>query len=457
MANHKASKKSGQNKPVSHQRPRAKTTRKISFLLPGIIVCATIIAVVIAISLLGTARKSQISKQPPQTNAASVTPEKTGQAVPPAEPNLTAEQQDRALREEQLDVARGLLAAFPGDTNAAFLIGMAYFEQGNAVEAEKYLEKSLELQPLRADACDHLGRIALLKGQYDEALTLFRRTIEIDPGTPGIHFRIAKAHVFLGKLEDAVSELQKDIELFPDATQSYGLLGETYLQLKNYQQAKENFEAAIQIKPDYTKAYYGLAAACARLGLKNESREAQRKFKQFEAEDQKAGRHWRQVLEPLMVTRRSVAHTHTDIGRVYNEKGYPDKAKQLWQKAVVLDPNNIDCRFHLSALYLKNRKPLDALKLYEQITLIDPNNGVSYFFIGNISAQLSRFDDAEKAYKKVIEVAPKRSEGYHALARLYLQLNRNLSEAKKLAARAAELDPDNMQYRRTQQLIQERK
>lgn len=158
-----------------------------------------------------------------------------------------------------------------------------------------------------------------------------------------------------------------------------------------------------------------------------------------------------------MVTRRSVAHTHTDIGRVYNEKGYPDKAKQLWQKAVILDPNNIDCRFHLSALYLKNRKPLDALKLYEQITLIDPKNGVSYFFIGNISAQLSRFDDAEKAYKKVIEVAPKRSEGYHALARLYLQLNRNLPEAKKLAARAVELDPDNMQYRRTQQLIQERK
>ena len=139
------------------------------------------------------------------------------------------------------------------------------------------------------------------------------------------------------------------------------------------------------------------------------------------------------------------------------KKGYPDKAKQLWQKATILDPNNTDCRFHLSALYLKNRKPLDALKLYEQITLIDPKNGVSYFFIGNISAQLNRFDDAEKAYKKVIEVAPKRSEGYHALARLYLQLNRNLPEAMKLAARAVELDPDNMQYRRTQQLIQERK
>ena len=457
MTKQRASKKTGKKMPAPRHMPHAKSALKVGLLLLGIIVCVAIIAVVITISLLGADSNSQNSKQLPQMKAASVTPEISDLAVSPAEPNLSAEEQDRALREEQLDVARSLLAAFPNDTNAAYLIGMAYFEQGNAFEAEKYLEKSLELQPLRADAYDHLGRIALLKGQYDKALMLFDRAIEIDPGTPGIHFRIAKAQVFLGKLKEAVSELQKDIALFPEAGQSYGLLGETYLQLQEYQKAKENFEAAIRTKPDYTKAYYGLATACARLGLKDESKEAQQKFKQFEAEDQKAGRHWRQVLEPLMVTRRSVAHTHTDIGRVYNEHGYPDKAEQLWQRAVILDPNNIDCRFHLSALYLKNSKPMDALKLYEQITRIDPNNGVSYFFIGSISSQLSRFDDAEKAYKKVIEVAPKRSEGYHALARLYLQLNRNLLEAKKLAAIAVELAPDNMQYRRTQQLIQERK
>ena len=144
----------------------------------------------------------------------------------------------------------------------------------------------------------------------------------------------------------------------------------------------------------------------------------------------------------------------------------------------------------MSALYLKDRKLPDALKLYEQLTQIDPENGVSYFFIGNINAQLNRFDDAEKAYKKVIEVAPKRSDGYRALAQLYLQLNRNLPEAKALASktvelepnapnyfilaaacdkngdrtgalaaigRAIELDPDNTQYRRTQLLIQEKK
>lgn len=148
MTKHKASKKSGKKKPASRRRkPLTKPTRKVGLPLLGIIFCSAIIAVVITISLLGTDRTSQNSKQLPQTNAASVIPEKSDQAVLPAEPNLTVEEQDRALRKEQLDVAHSLLAAFPDDTNAAFLIGMTYFEQGNVVDAETYLENLWNSSP----------------------------------------------------------------------------------------------------------------------------------------------------------------------------------------------------------------------------------------------------------------------------------------------------------------------
>ena len=445
MTKCRVSQRARKKKPGSH---RTETpimpTRKIGVLLPGIIVLAVIIPVDMWFCLKASA--SPAGGQVSQTEEAFAASDNNEPNNLSSGRNLTSEEQDRALRKEQLEVASRLLADFSNDTNAAFLMGMAYFEQGNVVEAEKYLQKSLEFLPNRADACDHLGRIALLKGQYERALMLFRRALENDPATPGIHFRIAKAHVFLGNLKEAVLELQKDIEIFPYACESYFLLGETYQQLKEYQKAKEHFEATIRNNPDYTKAYYGLAIACARLGLRDESIAARQKFKQLEAEDQKAGRHWRQVLDPLMVTRRSVAHTHTDIARVYHKHGNSDKAEQLWKKAAMLDPNNVECRFHLSTLYLQNHKLPDALKLYKQIAGIDPNNGVAYFFIGNINARMSRFDDAEKAYRKVMEVASKRSDGYRALAQLYLQNNCNLSEAKKLAFRAVELEPAGLNY-----------
>ena len=483
-------KPSREQQGTNRKEPCIKPPPKTIVLLPGITVFTVIIVVVVIVWFCKYTPTSTVVGEILQTEGTSAVSDNNEPTNLSSGRNLTAEEQDRALRQEQLEVASRLLADFSNDTNAAFLMGMVYFEQGNVAEAEEYLKKSLEFLPNRADACDHLGRIALLKGQYERALMLFRRALENDPATSGIHFRIAKAHVFLGNFKEAVLELQKDIEIFPDSSESYFLLGETYQQLKEYQKAKENFETVIRIRPDYAKAYYGLATMCARLGLRDESRESQQKFKQFEAEDRKAGRHWRQVLDPLMVTRRSVAHTHTHIERVYHNHGYSDKSEQLWMKAAVLDSNNVDCRFHLAPLYLQNRKLPDALRLYEQITKIDPNNGVAYFFIGNINARINLFDNAEKAYRKVIEVASKRSDGYRALAQLYLQNNRKLPEAKNLASRAVELEPaalnyfilaaacdkngdragalsaikraielepGNQQYRRTQLLIQERK
>lgn len=489
MTKHRGSQRTGEKKLCSGRTEPCAAPIRTAVLL-GTIVCAAVVVVVIMGLLWRTVCKSQSREQSSQKNKASIASRQSDSATLSTEPNLAPAEQDRALRQEQLEVARRLLAAFPDDTNAAFLMGMVSFEQGNVVEAQGHLERSLKLLPNRADAYDHLGRAALLKGQYDKAVTLFGKAIENDPNMPGVHFRIAKAHVFLGKLKEAISELQKDIEISKGTSESYCLLAETYLQLKEYQKAKENYEAAIKIRPNYTKAYYGLATACARLGLKDECRQSQQKFKQLETEDRKAGRHWRQVLEPLKVTRQSVAHTHTDIGRVYHAHGYKDKAEQLLLKAAMLDPNNVECRFHLAALYLQEHRLLDALKLYEQLTQIDPQGGISYFFIGNINTQLNRIDNAEKAYRKVIEVAPKRSDGYRALAQLYLQANRNLRQAKTLASRAVELepiapnyfilaaacdkngdsagtlsaieraielDPNNAQYRRTHRLIQERK
>jgi len=332
-------------------------------------------------------------------------------AEPPAEPALPPEEWDRALRQEQMAVARELIAAFPDDSNAAFLMGMAALEQGDVEVATQHLQRALELQPNRAS-----------------------------------HFRLGKALLFLRRHKEAIEALEKDVVLTPKPGESYCLLGETYLQLQEHDKAKDNYEAALQIKPDFTKAYYGLATACARLGLEEQSRQCRAKFKELETEDRKAGRHWRRVLDPLQGTRESVAHTHTDVGRVYRTRGNVDRARRLWEKAASLDPNNIVCRFELATLYLHQQRPLDALRLHRELTQIDPNNGVSHYFVGTISAQLNRFDDAEAAYKKVIEVAPQRADGYRALAQLYLQINRDAGQARSLASEAVQRDPSAMNY-----------
>ena len=429
--------------------PSARHRRKVAVFMGVVALCALIVIIGIAVALRPT-RSPQ-----PEQNGPAVRPSSGPSTTTPAEPpfppaaldsSLTPEQQDRALREEQLEAARRLAAAFPGDSNASFLLGMAYLEQGDAVEASTYLSKSLELQPNRADAYDHLGQIATLKGENERAIDMFRKALEMNPQMPAVHFRLAKALVFMGRLPEAIAELQRDMEIPPQNGESHALLGEVYAQLQDYTGAKASYEKAIQIQPKLSKPYYGLSVACARLGLQEESQQYQEKFKEIEAQDRQAGRHWRQVFDPLAVTRQSVSHTHTDIGRVYQSHGRVDVAEPLWQKAAILDPNNVECRFHLAVLYEQTQRPLDALKLYEQITRADAKNGAAYFLMGSLYLRLNRPDEAEKTFRKVVEVSPDRPEGYRALAQLYLQTNRNWAEAGKLAAQAVEVEPSAAHY-----------
>jgi len=458
MTKRKATRRRGPRKPRARRaEPPVRAARPKKRLVVGAVLCGAVAVVCIAAALLWRARRwPPRAEQAQQTATPPVLPEQppsdesAESASPvsesPAEPALRPEEWDRALRQEQMAVARELAAAFPDDSNAAFLMGMAALEQGDVEVATQHLQRALELEPNRADAYDHLGRTALLQGDHDKAVAMFQKALEIDPKAPGSYFRLGKALLFLRRHKEAIEALEKDIDLTPQPGESHCLLGETYLQLQEYQKAKDNYEAALRIKPDFTKAYYGLATACARLGLKEKSKLCRAKFKELEAEDRRAGRHWRRVLDPLQGTRESVAHTHTDIGRVYRTRGDVDRARRLWEKAASLDPNNLVCRFELATLYLQQQRPLDALRLHRELTRIDPNNGVSYYFIGTISTRLNRFDDAEAAYQKVIEVAPQRADGYRALAQLYLQIDRDAGQAQSLAFQAVQREPSAMNY-----------
>lgn len=66
---------------------------------------------------------------------------------------------------------------------------------------------------------------------------------------------------------------------------------------------------------------------------------------------------------------------------------------------------------------------------------------------GHKRGTVRRFDEAERAYQKAIELALARARAYAMLADLYLQTDRKLHEAKRLAQKAVELQPETPLYR----------
>jgi tetratricopeptide (TPR) repeat protein len=377
--------------------------------------------------------------EPPPVPAKSSVDEKP--ASPPKE--LTPEEKDRALRREQLDVALGLAKAFPESDDALYLVGLIYNEQGNSVEAVTYWERAVALDPTRADVYEHLGHAALLKQDNEKAAGYFLRAITLNPSLDDAYVNLARAYIGQGEMREAVSIIEKRKSTTPLA---YRTLGQAYQHLRKDEKAKENYEAALKLKPDFAEAYYGLAAVCRRLGESEKAEEYLAKFNELKAEAQRTGRRVRSIWDPLAITRRNVAKTHTDAGRVFRARGSSVRAEKLWLRAAELDPKNVACRLYLGELYVRTGKDRQALAMYEEAIAIQPKDPFSYLNAGNLYVRLKRFKEAERALKKVVQLAPHRSEGYFSLARLYVIMGRNVDQAVVHAETAVELAPRAPNY-----------
>ena len=410
-----------------------------------------------------------------------------------AEPNhsvLTKEEEIAALKAEEMQMTRQLLKDFPRNDVTLAFVGSVYRQRGNSTKAVKLLNKALELNPNRPDVYNALGGIAFSQGLYEQAITCLNKALKIDAKQPGFRSSIAFSLMALGRYAEAIEQLNENVQIFPESVYSHFLLGQAYLQQGDYDKARKHYLTAIKIDQSYVNAYYGLFTACSRLKQQDEAREYMAAFKKLKAEEMKASKTRDRLYNDLVSTRQMVAENQIFAARIYQAGSRSDKAEELLQKAVKLDPNNTECLTELAGLYSTTNRPAEALKMYKRISEIQPRNPVCFFNIGVISAMLNRFDEAEEALREVIELAPEESGGYRELARLYLSTKKSYGQTRKLAEKAVklsktaanyhvlscaceldgdktnalkaiekamQLDPDNVEYRQTYQRIRNRK
>jgi tetratricopeptide (TPR) repeat protein len=392
-------------------------------------ICASFVVVVGVLTVKWIANSSRVF---PTREASSTRPSH------PAERHeaVSDSEKDRDLRREQLETAEKLLTEFPTNDDAVYLAGLIHEDQGNSEQAMKLWERSIELDATRADANESLGQALLLRDDYAGAEKYLRRALALDSNSPNARFRLATALSQQSRLEEARSGLEQGPGLSAEA---HRLLAEICHQLKQYERAKTNYEAAIKLKPEYPEAYYGLAQTLAQLGESARSQECIEKSAVLRRQSEEQARRVRTDFDSLAITRKSVARTHTDVGRVYIAAGKPQKAEELWLRAAKLDSQNVLCRLQLAVFCQQARRERESLQFYDEAAKLDPSDGLTQLNMGRVCMKLNQPERAERAFKEVIRLQPKRPEGFSALAQLYLQNRNNPAEAERLASVATEL------------------
>ncbi|MFQ5421405.1 MAG: tetratricopeptide repeat protein, partial [Anaerolineae bacterium] len=185
-----------------------------------------------------------------------------------------------------------ILAAYPDNQDAQFLLGMAYVQEGQTAVAIEPLSQFVEVRrqsPMASTdtvletALYFLGTAYLEQSQPEEAISIFKEALVINHTDADAMFQLGQAYTLTGQHDLAVEQYHNAVRFVPDFTEAYQGMMASYsaqndtahvayargmeaFSLKDYETARTHLQSATESLTDFAPAYVGLGLALEQLG-----------------------------------------------------------------------------------------------------------------------------------------------------------------------------------------------
>jgi cellulose synthase operon protein C len=321
-------------------------------------------------------------------------------------PGFIADATIGELQDEASRVIDQLMARYPESPEALGVLARKYYVLRDWDRAVEVWEQCLEHDPLFAEALFGMGRVALEQQEYEKAAYLLQRARQRVPENPMGPLYVAEALLKSGKAEEAMIILEDHLRSPYATVEALSSLGQVYLQLEQYEKAQENFEAALQFKPDLKPALYGLVRVHAFEGNHERAEHYMKRFQAVSETDRELHVQSLRTLVDRETALQIVAARHHDVAQVYESFGDVKKAEQMWRKAAALNPEHLESRTRLLALYDRNSRYHEALAVGRELVERDPNNVDYWLDVGVLNSRLNRPEEAIAAVQQAIKLEP---------------------------------------------------
>jgi tetratricopeptide (TPR) repeat protein len=204
------------------------------------------------------------------------------------------------------------------------------------------------------------------------------------------------------QLEDAVSKYKMAIELLPNRTEPYKNLAFTYSQLKETDLSIETYEKAMQVDPDDLEIKYNLGMTYYNTQKYNE-----------------AIPYFQEVVDKGTQTMKEYNDSMIHLAFCYDLLQKPEKAEEIYKKALEEFPDNKDILFNLARLLINREEYNAAIEIMQKVLDQDPNDFYANMGMANSYLKLENFTEAIKYYEKAVEIQPENSNAWYNLAISY--------------------------------------
>ncbi len=193
------------------------------------------------------------------------------QVLPAAEGDHRAELQE--------SLARQRLEKYPDDFTANYDLGERLLSKGDAAGAIPYFQAATKANPASAVAATELGIALFTSGKLEEAADEFKTALVLDAGYTDARFDLASVDAARGDWDNAVTEFRRVLAQRPDDSKTREHLGAAlYLWADDFAKngrpelALERYRASLEFRPPDAEVHTKMALMLARLGRFAEAR-----------------------------------------------------------------------------------------------------------------------------------------------------------------------------------------
>lgn len=252
--------------------------------------------------------------------------------------------------------------ADPINVFAVYNLGYSYLElaenTSSSIEADEYLEKA-EGSLVRAQNFNpqldvvyfKLGKIALIKGDTEQALDYYKTGTEYLPDSAAMQFNLGRIYDQDGNIGKALKHYEKAIALDPNFKYSYNNAGLLYEAQGEFDKARKSYETALQVDTNYNYA-------------------------------------------------------RLNLGNLYALQENYEKAEEMYLEALSYEPNNTWAHLYLANVYFISEKFEQAIPHYQATINSQPDNANAYYLMAVAYSKTNQVDKALEAGGSYLSIDP---------------------------------------------------
>ena len=139
---------------------------------------------------------------------------------------------------------KAILDKNPKDSNALYIVGMAYFRKKMWPEAVQSFLQVVDLSPTFAAAYYQLGICYQQQKELEKALEYDRKAMDLDPSNPDTPYNSGLVLFELNRVDEALACFEKTLSMKPGDPASLEMAGRCYINRANFEKAIDYLEKA---------------------------------------------------------------------------------------------------------------------------------------------------------------------------------------------------------------------